>query len=527
MSSSSQKLIKVTNDSTILDTLYSITEPVRIQLQKAYDMALNGKAADVVKMQQLINKYPHVPHFKNYLTALYKGIGQMEKSYDLTLQITLQHPAYLFGKLNLANKLLDEGKFNLIPEVLGSEMELAALYPERDTFHIDELTKYYHLAARYYLKINQAEEAEACYNYLKDLAPDDEDTKQVLNMLTTHKMLAGMHRLSEEGKHNIEVHVKAEAETSKVTKAPTFVHKEIDMLYQYDMRIEKDILQEILTLPRQTLIADLELVLNDSIARFNYFDALYSADKVEANTYFPLHALYLLGELNAAESTAVVFKMLSQHQDYYDLYFGDWIHDNVWEPIYRMNNTHLEEYKAFMLEPNKYTYAKNVLIILFEQIVVHQPQRKQEIVDCYKELLEAYNKCSIEDNIIDSELIAYIACSVCDMAGTEASEQLKPLFDKNWVAQGICGSYSDIMKAKPNSIRELDLLNIEDRYTEIGKWFAKRESDAEFTPEALSDANFNPFGALIKPVTNETKIGRNDPCSCGSGKKYKKCCINK
>ena len=25
----------------------------------------------------------------------------------------------------------------------------------------------------------------------------------------------------------------------------------------------------------------------------------------------------------------------------------------------------------------------------------------------------------------------------------------------------------------------------------------------------------------------EKKIGRNDLCSCGSGKKYKKCCINK
>lgn len=23
------------------------------------------------------------------------------------------------------------------------------------------------------------------------------------------------------------------------------------------------------------------------------------------------------------------------------------------------------------------------------------------------------------------------------------------------------------------------------------------------------------------------KIGRNDPCPCGSGKKYKKCCLNK
>ncbi|NDP19930.1 MAG: hypothetical protein GZ091_02440 [Paludibacter sp.] len=32
--------------------------------------------------------------------------------------------------------------------------------------------------------------------------------------------------------------------------------------------------------------------------------------------------------------------------------------------------------------------------------------------------------------------------------------------------------------------------------------------------------NFNP-----QPIVN-TKIGRNDPCPCGSGKKYKKCCEN-
>jgi len=27
-----------------------------------------------------------------------------------------------------------------------------------------------------------------------------------------------------------------------------------------------------------------------------------------------------------------------------------------------------------------------------------------------------------------------------------------------------------------------------------------------------------------KPVVRSEKIGRNDPCPCGSGKKYKKCC---
>ena len=30
---------------------------------------------------------------------------------------------------------------------------------------------------------------------------------------------------------------------------------------------------------------------------------------------------------------------------------------------------------------------------------------------------------------------------------------------------------------------------------------------------------------VIKPIVREAdKVGRNDPCPCGSGKKYKKCC---
>ena len=31
----------------------------------------------------------------------------------------------------------------------------------------------------------------------------------------------------------------------------------------------------------------------------------------------------------------------------------------------------------------------------------------------------------------------------------------------------------------------------------------------------------------LEPTVSQKTLGRNDPCSCGSGKKYKKCCINK
>ncbi len=44
-------------------------------------------------------------------------------------------------------------------------------------------------------------------------------------------------------------------------------------------------------------------------------------------------------------------------------------------------------------------------------------------------------------------------------------------------------------------------------------------------PEDIShvDRLLNPT-VPVKSVMRELKIGRNDPCSCGSGLKYKKCC---
>ena len=46
--------------------------------------------------------------------------------------------------------------------------------------------------------------------------------------------------------------------------------------------------------------------------------------------------------------------------------------------------------------------------------------------------------------------------------------------------------------------------------------------DGIFSQEKRAEIEKNYKDSKI--VRNENKIGRNDPCPCGSGKKYKKCC---
>ena len=48
---------------------------------------------------------------------------------------------------------------------------------------------------------------------------------------------------------------------------------------------------------------------------------------------------------------------------------------------------------------------------------------------------------------------------------------------------------------------------------------------AAFT-RALSDAYLEQASGKPKPIVRAgARLGRNDPCPCGSGKKYKKCCM--
>lgn len=66
-----------------------------------------------------------------------------------------------------------------------------------------------------------------------------------------------------------------------------------------------------------------------------------------------------------------------------------------------------------------------------------------------------------------------------------------------------------------------------------GKYYEKvieKIIEEESVPEAERAANMlaqleaDMDGGYHKEEKSSIKVGRNDPCPCGSGKKYKKCC---
>jgi preprotein translocase subunit SecA len=57
--------------------------------------------------------------------------------------------------------------------------------------------------------------------------------------------------------------------------------------------------------------------------------------------------------------------------------------------------------------------------------------------------------------------------------------------------------------------------------------FLKAQQEQQMNQNMTAPPQYNnPGGEIekVRPVKVAPKVGRNDPCPCGSGKKYKKCC---
>lgn len=65
-------------------------------------------------------------------------------------------------------------------------------------------------------------------------------------------------------------------------------------------------------------------------------------------------------------------------------------------------------------------------------------------------------------------------------------------------------------------------MGLDDR--SINSRFDRKREKEEQVKAGLPGEDETPLPPPVQPIHKSAEIGRNDPCPCGSGKKYKKCC---
>ncbi len=512
----------ITGDENFMRELYPVPYELEVQLEKLYKLAIKGKKTGIKKLTDFILKYPQVPALKNYLSVLYNKLNLSEKAYEVNHWIVAEHPDYLFGKLNLAAEYFFREEYHKMPEILGESMELKQLYPQRDTFHISEVTGFLKIASLYFSAIGDFEQAKVRVDILNDIAPDSDEYETAENQYNLALMQANFLKMQDHEENEILVNVKKTVLTA-AKKPPAFTHNEISFLYENDFSLDNTTIAGFLELPRQSLIDDLNKVLEDSIIRFNYFNTKAENGEYDDKTNsFLIHALFILSEIKATESLNNVLEVLRQDEDYIELYLGNILTEYIWLVLYKITSSDLTVCKQFMLEPGICTYSKLEVAEVANQVALHQPERREEVIAWFGDVFRFYLNAGLKDNVIDSTLLGMLVNCVLDINGVELLPEIEKLYDKELVDYDSCGDIEEVKQHfvdDKNRDYKRDIISIFEIYKEIRSWG---------NDNIGSDNNYDENDFVdIQSINTDPKIGRNDPCPCGSGKKYKKCCLNK
>lgn len=128
----------------------------------------------IKRLQKAIAKWPNNPIFLNYLYNVYQLLNNKNLAKQTATLLNKNFPNYLFGKINFAYHLIEEGKIDKVPDVFRGEYNLKSIYPERDVFHIQEFLAFNTLMCLYFLKKEDVYMANLYRNMIFQLDLPDE-----------------------------------------------------------------------------------------------------------------------------------------------------------------------------------------------------------------------------------------------------------------------------------------------------------------------------------------------------------------
>jgi Protein of unknown function (DUF1186)/SEC-C motif len=392
-------------------------------------------------------------------------------------------------------------------------MEITRIYSERTVFHITEMKNYYYCVAVVYARSGYLDLAMGVRAALDEIDPDAEMGRVILLEVMRASATRMGERMKRDEQMRIEVKIPPLAKKTTNLETPLFSHDEIHELYQCGVALPADDIRGILALPRETLLADLIQVLDDAIKRAPDFMARKLDDD---KTCAPLHAVYFLTEIAGVEALEVLLRFLSQHPDALRFWLGEM---DCSPQIARIIDGGLPRVSSWLKSPGISTRGKSCIANGMVHLVRSQPDRRDEVVSCFGEILTFLISSPREDMVLDTRLVSFLVCNAIDLRATELLPCIRKAWENRLIEEGITGGLDSIitdLSAPPDSA--LKTLSFIEQYHAYYRPAAR----------ALSSDPFGGDGEDTGEPDHEnisSTVGRNDLCPCGSGKKFKKCCI--
>jgi hypothetical protein len=237
-------------------------------------------------------------------------------------------------------------------------------------------------------------------------------------------------------------------------------------------------------------------------------------------------AIYLLSQFRVKELFPLLLDIMSLPDEMLDKILGDTITEGSGRMLASIFNGDVQAIQEMIENTELDEFARGQGLHAMVILALHERIERTDVVSYFQTLLGE----KLTDNHFTFN--AHIVSGCVDLHATEAYELIKQAYEKGAVDSFMINMNDvdrhfaidkDLAMEERRNNRHHELIG--DTIGEM-EWWACFEKDRKKRSEFLSKRQSKIVNVLkpSNPAVIVEKIGRNDPCPCGSGKKYKKCC---
>jgi hypothetical protein len=259
-------------------------------------------------------------------------------------------------------------------------------------------------------------------------------------------------------------------------------------------------------------------ILEDTVNRAVQIDA-------EDDYIAHLYAMFLLAQFRETRAYPLIVRFASLSGHLLDSLCGDFITEDLGQVLASVCGGELEGIQSVIENEDADEWARGAALSSLVTLVAAGQKNRDEIVDYFGRLYRG--KLTRQWSHVWDTLVSYSS----DLYPAELLNDIEQAYEEGLVDPGYIrfdDVKRDLAMGKDQVLARLaddpHRRMVEDTVREMGWWACFRDDQAKGTIQPPANLRPAPTAASSQIKNTKPKTGRNEPCPCGSGKKYKKCC---
>lgn len=234
------------------------------------------------------------------------------------------------------------------------------------------------------------------------------------------------------------------------------------------------------------------------------------------------YAMHLMAQFQERDSFPKIMELISLPGDTVESLIGDTITSTLKNILYNTYNGDLELLKNAVKNPDIDEFVRGDMLETMGQLYLDGDFGKKEFQEFIRQIV--YDEEEIGECIYSS-----LVFTICDCHLVEMLPEIRRLFEDDRIDWDAIGGYDEAIDMMFEYREKESLCDTPVNAADMLRhWamFEENQKESLFAEKSMEKL-FRKIESEYNRPKKKIKIGRNDPCPCGSGKKYKKCCMNK